>query len=88
MTTRPAPRSTILRRWAERIKYPKRTLEGIDVVQPGRVWMLPSSTPELTPDDWRVIRTALQATIVGYTRAANFTAAEATQRTLDKVPRP
>lgn len=45
----------------------------------------PSSTPDLTPDDWRVIRLALQRAVVEHTAADRWPAAEATQRTLDKV---
>jgi len=45
----------------------------------------PSSTPEVTPDDWRVIRLALQRAVVEHTTANRWPAAEAAQRTLDKV---
>lgn len=48
----------------------------------------PSSTTNLTPDDWRVIRLALQRAVVEHTAADRWPAAEAAQRTLDKVPQP
>ncbi len=44
-----------------------------------------SSTTNLTPDDWRVIRLALQRAVVEHTAADRWPAAEAAQRTLDKV---
>lgn len=75
-----------LRRLYERIRYPKRyTTPGFD---PGALWLLPSSTTELTPDDWRVIRLALQRAIVEHTAADRWPAAEAAQHTLDKCPTP
>ena len=45
----------------------------------------PSSTPDLTPDDLRVISAALQRAVVEHTAADRWPAAEAAQRTLDKV---
>lgn len=45
----------------------------------------PSSTPALTPDDWRVVRLALQRAVVEHTANDRWPAAEAAQRTLDKV---
>lgn len=47
-----------------------------------------SSTTDLTPDDWRVIRLALQRAIVEHTAANRWPAAEAAQLTLAKVPHP
>lgn len=48
----------------------------------------PSSTTDLTPDDWRVIRLALQRAIVEHTAANRWPAAEAAQHALDKTPTP
>lgn len=45
----------------------------------------PSSTTDVTPDDWRTIRLALQRAVVEHTAHDRWPAAEAAQRTLDKV---
>lgn len=45
----------------------------------------PSSTPELTPDDWRVIRNALTSAIVHHYRNGADPAAVAATLTLDKI---
>lgn len=45
----------------------------------------PSSTTDLVPDDWRIIRLALQTVVVDATRNDQWPKAEAAQRVLNKV---
>jgi hypothetical protein len=77
MTTSTPQRPGALRRFLARLTRPK----GFG----SSARPFPSSTPALTPDDWRVIRLALQRAVVEHTAADRWPAAEATQRTLDKV---
>jgi len=76
-TSTPQRRRGPLRRLLDRISRP-RGFGG-----PSRPF--PSSTTEITPDDWRVILAALQRAVVEHTAANRWPAAEAAQRTLDKV---
>jgi hypothetical protein len=69
---------------------PRRTLtERLRLKNPDRFGgtgrPLPSTTGELTPDDWRIIRLALQTQVMESTRAEAWPKAEAAQRTLDKL---
>jgi len=77
MTTTPARRRGPLRRFLDRLTRPPR------FGTPSRPF--PSSTADLTPDDWRVIRIALQRAIVEHTAGDRWPAAEAAQRALDKT---
>lgn len=72
MTTR---RPTLL----ERI-FPRRRKRFGGIDRP-----FPSSTTDLTPDDWRIIRLALETQIVDSTRREQWPKAEAAQRTRDKL---
>lgn len=82
MTTEPhQARRGPLRRFLDR----RRRLRAIHRPNPGKLWLLPSSTDDLTPDDLRVIRLALQRAIVEHTAADRWPAAEAAQHTLDKL---
>lgn len=88
MTTTPRRRGP-LRRWLDRRQIRREVSRMTDRrLSSGRLWLLPSSTEELTPDDWRVIRFALQAAIVEHTAADRWPAAEAAQHALDKLPTP
>lgn len=79
-TTTPQRRRGPLRRLLDRLTTPR----GLG--SPFRPF--PSSTTELTPDDWRVIRLALQRAVVEHTAANRWPAAEAAQRAHDKTPTP
>lgn len=79
-TSTPQRRRGPLRRLLDRLTTP-RGFGG-----PSRPF--PSSTTELTPDDWRVIRLALQRAVVEHTAANRWPAAEAAQHALDKTPTP
>lgn len=81
MTTTPTRRRRgLVRRLLDRISRPR----GFG--SPSRPF--PSSTTDLTPDDWRVIRLALQRAVVEHTAHNRWPAAEAAQRALDKCPTP
>ena len=63
----------------------RRARRKIEQSNAGQIWLLPSSTPELTPDDWRVIRNALTSAIVHHYRNGADPAAVAATLTLDKI---
>lgn len=89
MTTTPHRRRGPLRRWLDRRQIRREVSRVTERrLGAGRLWLLPSTTEDLTPDDWRVIRLALQRAIVEHTAADRWPAAEAAQHTLDKLPKP
>lgn len=79
-TRKPSTLRRVLRWFAGRPQAPRP-----NVGNSGRIWILPSSTPDLTADDWRIIDYSLQTTIRDHTAADRWPAAEAAQRTLDKI---
>lgn len=51
----------------------------------GKLWLLPSSTSELTPADWQIVRLSLVIAIREHAKTGAFAAVEAATLTLDKI---